>query len=289
MAREQTLPDDERIIDIGYRGRSLMPYMGRGAQEKAQIGLGFRERASGSGLVLDIEVDEESRIYGSDWLQFVANCRAMLGVEAGASVFDLDDVVRSEYERLLASDATLTFEQLSERVLTPWENNVYYRTISPRHFEAAALGVCQILFDGRYSGALEPMEHYIPLAKNFSNFDEVLARFRDPSLRRTLADNAYRDLVASGTYSYRRFIESFDETLLAAGLQPGVEGNVAARVTAILDRDRKQRAVAARIRDSFDSAFPGRSTLRRFKPARELYRRWRYRHRRDVMTRGADQ
>ena len=32
------------------------------------------------------------------------------------------------------------------------------------------------LFEGRYAGAMEPMRHYIPLRKDFWNFDEVVAR-----------------------------------------------------------------------------------------------------------------
>ena len=60
--------------------------------------------------------------------------------------------------------------------LPRWEDNVYYRTISPRHFEAAAFRICQVLFEGRYSGVLEPMVHYIPLKKDFSNIDEVIRR-----------------------------------------------------------------------------------------------------------------
>jgi len=68
---------------------------------------------------------------------------------------------------------------------------------------------------------MEPMRHYIPLRKDFSNFDEVVERFRDPALRRELAENARRDLIDSGAYTYERLGELFDETLVAAGLSPG--------------------------------------------------------------------
>jgi hypothetical protein len=67
------------------------------------------------------------------------------------------------------------------------------------------------------------MVHYIPLQKDFSNFDEVIALYRDESFRRELTDNAYRDLIASGNYSYQRFIETFDHECLDAGLQEQIE------------------------------------------------------------------
>jgi hypothetical protein len=68
---------------------------------------------------------------------------------------------------------------------------------------------------------MEPMRHYIPLEKDFSNFDEAVERFRDADLRRELTENARRDLIESGEYSYERFIEQFDRVLADAGLEPG--------------------------------------------------------------------
>jgi len=37
------------------------------------------------------------------------------------------------------------------------------------------------------------MVHYIPLKKDFSNFEEVMRMYRDESLRRELTENCYRD------------------------------------------------------------------------------------------------
>ena len=85
----------------------------------------------------------------------------MLGVESGVSAFDLEDEVLTEYAELERASGGVAIEDLTS--LPRWEDRVYYRTISPRHFEAAAFRVCQVLFEGRYSGVLEPMVHYIPL------------------------------------------------------------------------------------------------------------------------------
>ena len=112
--------------------------------------------------------------------------------------------------------------ELQEGALGRWDGNIPYRTLGPRHFEAAAFRVCQVLFEGDYSGALEPGVHYVPLAKDFSNVDEVIAAIRDPVRRRAITERAYDDLVASGRYSYERFIAEVDEVLLEAGLRPDV-------------------------------------------------------------------
>src|SRR5262249_49383107 len=117
-------PDSERTIDVGYRARTLDAYMGRGAREKAEIGLGFLARARDEpGLTTDISVDEVSRIYGRAWFEFLADCRAVLGVEAGVSIFDLEDEVRERSECLTAASPGISFEELSEQLLAPWEDN----------------------------------------------------------------------------------------------------------------------------------------------------------------------
>jgi hypothetical protein len=245
-AKRLTRPEERRTIDIGYRGQRLPFYMGKGAQEKFEIAAAFRERVRGSGLKTDIEADPSKRIYGPAWYEFLANCRAVLGVEAGVSVYDIDDVVRAEWERLSAENPDITFEELSRRLLCRWESNIPYRTISPRHFEAAALRVCQILFEGKYSGVMQPMVHYIALRKDFSNFEEVIGLIRDEGLRREMTERAYRDLIASGRYSYRSFVRGFDEELRqSAAISPDVSSKEAARVTSLLRKGGARRYVRA--------------------------------------------
>ena len=72
-------PDAERTVDIGYRGRRPFSYMGKGAREKHEIGVRFREMAAGQGLVLDIETEEYKRIYGKQWLEFSGGLSGSVG------------------------------------------------------------------------------------------------------------------------------------------------------------------------------------------------------------------
>ena len=262
LAQIMAKPNKDRIIDIGYRGRRLSLYMGKGAQEKHEIAIGFLQRANGSDLKIDIESDERQRIYGKGWYKFLANCRAVLGVEAGVSIFDIEDKIRVECERLIAQNPAIRFEEVS-RMLQPWEENIPYRMISPRHFEAAAFRVCQILFEGDYSGVMQPMVHYIPLKKDFSNYEDVIRMSKDQKLRSELTDNAYRDLIASKKYSYQRLIEGFDKHLLDVGFEH-VKGDIALndRVTKILNRDKSSRKFMAEVKSLRHIPFPGRGVAK---------------------------
>lgn len=246
-------PQSERSIDIGYRARTLPFYMGRGAQEKSEIGRRFAELASGRGLRLDIATDEASRLYGDAWYRFLGSCQAVLGVEAGVSIFDVDGQARQATEDLLAREPELSFEEVSERVLHRWEDNVSYRTVSPRHFEAAAFDTCQILFEGTYSGVLEAGTHYIPLRKDFTNLDEVIRAFRDLELRSKIVFAARRDLIDSGRYSYATFVREFDDELanadvLVAGPRERVVDQALARGARLRRTERRLRTAYWRLR-----------------------------------------
>jgi hypothetical protein len=247
-------PDVQRRIDIGYRAQPLPFYMGRGAQEKTEIAAGFLARARKPGLLLDVKTGEQDRIYGDGWYEFLSDCRGVLGVESGVSFCDIEDRVRPAVEALLAQYPDLGFDQVYERVLKPWEGNLPIRTISPRHFEAAALRVCQILFEGEYAGIMQPMVHYIPLKKDFSNFDDVIRLFRDPQRRGQITENAYRDLIASGRYSYRTLVERTDRILEENGLtgagSPELLARLRRQITRWEGRRRPFKMLEQRIRSS---------------------------------------
>jgi hypothetical protein len=219
-ARRFARPDAEREIDVGYRGRALPAHMGAGSQEKRVIGERFKELAAGSGLRLDIETSEEHRIYGDDWYRFLGRSRATLGVESGVSFMDLEDECHAEYVRLREEGREPTLEELQAGVLGRWDGNIPYRTLGPRHFEAAAFGVCQVLFVGEYNGIMQPGVHYVALAKDFSNFADVVAALQDRELCRRITERAREDLITSGRYSYASFVGEVDRELRAAGLRP---------------------------------------------------------------------
>ena len=278
VAKNRTKPFYERTIDIGYRARQLSFYMGKGAQEKHRIGVEFRKYAQGLGLRIDIETEEEKRIYGNRWYEFLANCKAVLGVEAGVSIFDIEDKVRKECEQLIEKNPRISFEELYEKVLQPWEGNIPYRTISPRHFEAAALRVLQILFEGNYSGIMKPMIHYIPLKKDFSNFSDVLDVFREETLCQGIIENTYRDLIASGKYSYQKFIEAFDQELLKNGYSNEIAADEIEGVDNLLDQGKMWRHIRANLCSLRHYSFPGRNAVLFFaRPTIRTYQRYRKR------------
>jgi len=235
--RKLSLPDNKRTIDIGYRARELPYYMGKGGLEKTMIAKEFLRHSRPTSLITNIETGEKSRFNGDSWYRFIAKCKAMLGVEAGVSIFDIDGNAHKECDKYLLENPKASFNEVHNAVLTDYEDKIYYRTLSPRIFECAALRTCMILFEGRYNDILKPMIHYIPLKKDFSNFQDVINIFSDAKERMRLSNNAYKDLIASDKYSYKNFIRDFDKQLEKMNITPQTNKAKLKQISAMLKRD----------------------------------------------------
>jgi hypothetical protein len=262
ISRKMSIPYEKRKIDVGYRGRELPYYMGKGAQEKSYIAHEFKKRASELGLKLDIETKENRRLYGYDWYNFLANCRSCLGVEAGVSIYDIEDTVKKQYDEYIRKNPLASFDEVYKEILIKWEDNIPYRTISPRHFEAAAFKICQILFEGSYSNILKPMIHYIPLKKDFSNFDEVIDTFFDKEKCKKIIENAYNDLIKSEKYTYKSFVNEFDEELKNEGIISDISNQNIKIVDYYLYKDYQVRFFFINVKYRIlITQFPGRKYL----------------------------
>jgi glycosyltransferase involved in cell wall biosynthesis len=207
------LPLEERPILVGYRGRQLPFRYGELAQEKYQIGLQMKSLCRQRGIECDIEWTEDKRIYGDKWYEFIGNCRAMLGSESGSNIFDFDGELSRRSEDIVADNPNITFEEFRAKVLHGIDGKYRMNQVSPRVFEAIACRTPLILFEGEYSGVVRPGEHYLALKKDFSNADQVLNKLADIDELKLMSERAYRDVIASGRYSYRNFVAKVDEFL----------------------------------------------------------------------------
>lgn len=208
-------PLAERPIDIGYRSRELPYWLGDLARDKVRIAVGVLDRAATYGLRVDIKWKEAERLYGQAWIDFLSRCRATLGTGSGSSVTDFDGSIESAVGRYLAGHPDASYEEVHREVLAEVEGNVRFDVVSPRVFEAIALRTALVQFPGDYSGVVRPDEHYLVLERDFSNFDVVVAKLKDDRFVSAMTERAYRDVVASGRYSYKALVDEFDAEIFA--------------------------------------------------------------------------
>lgn len=213
LVKREVPPWRSRPIDVGYRSRKVPAWLGQLGQEKWQIGQRFLADSVRFGLKCDISCREEDRLYGESWIHFVGNCKAMLGVESGSSVFDFTGDIQARVEQHLMARPDTPFEELREFYFQGQEGKIRLNQISPRCFEMAALRTLMILYEGDYSGILKPWCHYVPLAKDHSNMDEVVDVLRDPQLCQSIVGSAYEEVALNSAYSYLTFVKQFDHIL----------------------------------------------------------------------------
>lgn len=209
-------PTDERPVDIGYRGSPQAFNFGRLPYEKRQIAEVFQKVCAERGLVGDIRFGWGDRFLGHAWFDFLGRSKATLGTESGGSVFDFDGEIERRVWAYLRGNRDAPFEDVWKRFLEPFEGNVDYRQIAPRHFEAAACRTVQILYEGAYSGIFRADRHYLSLRRDLANLDETIARLRDPAERRRLTEAAFEEIVMDDRWHYRSFVRSVDEALEAS-------------------------------------------------------------------------
>lgn len=211
--RHFTIDFENRDIDIGYRGSLHSPLYGRLASyEKREIGYLFMPYAVKEGLKCDISSKPEDRFIGEKWLDFLKQCKAVLGVESGSDIVDYTGEVKVQYDRFVAEHPSATEEEILDFV-EQFKGEITYRAISPRHFEAAACGALQILYEGEYQGIFKPYVHYVPLKRDFSNIEEVISYIKDDVKRKEIVIRAREDIILSGKYSFRKFTEELDAKL----------------------------------------------------------------------------
>lgn len=208
--RHSRTPLAQRPVTIGYRGRELPAYYGRLGFDKFEIGRRMREICVARGIAHDIEMTAERRIHGEAWYEFLGNCCATLGTESGCNVFDFDGSLEMRYQALGAERSAAPSYEEFRRYTDPLEDRISMGQVSPRVFEAAAVGTPMVLFSGHYSGVVAPEEHYIELHKDFSNVDAVLDQIGDFDALTAMAERARNDLIASDRYDYRHFVEMVD-------------------------------------------------------------------------------
>jgi hypothetical protein len=212
-------PYGQRRFDVGYRAQDLsgkLAWLGELAQEKKWIADRFLEDAGRQGLNVDISCDSSRRLHADDWFDFIADCRAVLGTESGASICDKTGEIQEAVARFITTHPDATFEQIRDACFPGRDFLTPVRSLSPRVFEAAALRTLMIFYPGNYGNILQPWRHYIPLEKDHSNIAEVVAALRDESMAADIIDRAYKEIACNPKYFESAVIQRLDQELASA-------------------------------------------------------------------------
>ena len=201
------LKTTKKDIDIGYRARNLPQWLGRHGYMKTTIADEFNKAVKKFTLKTDISTNPKDTFIGLGWYKFMVRCKYMIGVEGGSTVHDRNGSISKKGTAYLKEHPNCSFEEIEEACFPGLDGKLQLIAISPRNLESCATRTCQILVESTYNGILKPWVHYIPLKKDFSNINEVLQIVKDDNKREEIVENAYRDIVKSGLWSYKGFVD----------------------------------------------------------------------------------
>ncbi len=209
----------QRSVDVGYRARKLPFWNGRMGIQKWRITEEFSQAKKSSSLRTNVSNRCEDVFLADEWLNFLAECRVVLGCESGSNLLDTEGKIRTCVDTHTEKNPKISYDEVEQSCFPGQDGAIQLATVSPRHFEAAMTKTCQALIEGEYEGILRPGVHYIPIRSDFSNWPEVLEKIQDHKLCEAMAEKTYADLVASQRYSYEAFVQDvfckigFDPTL----------------------------------------------------------------------------
>lgn len=224
ISYESNVPPSQRKIMFGYRARSLPVKYGQLGFEKIAIGRVVKRYCRRKNIRHDISWQENDRIYGEAWYEFMASCKAMLGSESGSNVFDWNGSLSAQIAGYPRRPLWGREAAIYKDIVAKYEQPGLMNQVSPRIFESIACRSVLVLYEGFYSGVVRENVHFISLKKDGSNLPEVVAKLNDSDFVDKMADRAYRDVIQSGDWSYNKFVRWVDdvvsENFLALKLLP---------------------------------------------------------------------
>jgi hypothetical protein len=167
--------------------------------------------------------------------------------------------IRQRIHAFREQNPNADFAEVADACLSGVDGKYVFRSISPRLFEATSTMTSQILLSGDYLGIVKPWEHYIPVAQDYSNLEEVLEATADLPAAQRRAEACFETLVHNPALHYPSFVR---DTIAYA------EAKVEERGLVRMDPERFHELVEAHQRLSWsDRAIrAGLGILRRFSP-----------------------
>lgn len=200
-------PFDERRWVVGQRVLAHPAWGGSLSLLKSRAALIMKEECIRRSIACDVSTEPGDAIVGKSWYRFLADCRFVVGAEGGMSVWDPYGTINDAVAEFTGAHPEATFEQIEDACFPGLDGVFEFPGVGPRLFEAAALGCGQILVEGEHRGLVLPWVHYIPLKRDFSNFDEVFAAMANRDRVRDMIAATQQDLVTSPKFRYRTMVE----------------------------------------------------------------------------------
>ena len=187
-----------RKIDLGFRAFDEPFYFGH--QERRDFMKHAQLECEKRGFNYDFSMESKDRFVGSDWADFLRNCKSVIGSSSGFDHFALNDKLRKSVNSYTNSMDQVSFEDVRLKFFDDKSHGVKCRVLSGRLIEAAGTKTTLILLRDEYSRYLTPDVHYIPVNKDYSNISEAFEKLSDQDYCSQIRENCYHVAITHLTF-----------------------------------------------------------------------------------------
>lgn len=196
---------------IFYRGKNLPFYYGKLGRWKKYIGINMKNYCEKNGIKnCNIAWNEKDKLFGNQWINTMHSSKVTLATPSGLNVFHYDNKIINICNQ--KEKEGIAYE-IVEKECNLQDGPIPMGQLSPKMFEAAMCGTVLVMYPGTYNGVFKKNVHYIELQPDFSNIEDVMRKIHDNDFLQKMSDRTYKDIVESGKYSYKSFINKVDAWL----------------------------------------------------------------------------
>jgi len=211
--RQYSQPFADREWDLRQRIRLLDPQLGLAAMRKGQVAVKFSSAAKEAGFACDVSTDPKDVQLGDDWYKFLGNTRFIVGAKGGVSATDPKGRLTDQVRRLRLRNPDIDAQRIQRKLRSRGTSIGNFSAISPRLFESAVMGACQILRTDDYVDGFEPWVHYVPVGDDLSGVSAVFDLMRDHERASAIVVASQALLLTNVAYTYRGFLARFAHDL----------------------------------------------------------------------------
>jgi hypothetical protein len=198
-------PFEKRRWVVGQRVTQYPAWGGRFARRKGEAALRMKRECDQRGIRNNISTSPADVLHGAEWTKFLGDTQFVVGAEGGHGIWDPYGTIQDATNAFTAANPAASFEETETACFLGLDGVQDFPGFAPRILEAALAGCAQVLVKGHYRGLIKPNLHYIPLAEDYSNFNDVFDAMKNTAQVAAMVDATRRDLVENTRFHYGSF------------------------------------------------------------------------------------
>lgn len=215
LSKNYKISDKDRKYDLVYRAsKPTVP----NPLAIRKFGLGKQLNSS----IIQNNLNFKTNLFGdmlngNKWYEFLSSSRATLISPSGSNIIfrtvDQLELAREFFKTCKDTNLEIIFDKVG----ICNKDKVVLTALSPRNFEAAALGVIQLFFRPTDIEIDIDESIFLILDDNFKELDQLVEQLHDKVLVQKIKDDAFQKLILGKNYSFQKIWNNILDQMVIEG------------------------------------------------------------------------